>query len=640
MRKILLIGLVAVVVGVVGAAFWLSRNASHLVSAYKPQIESAAGTALGTPVSFGDISVSVFPSTKLSVSNTVIGRTETSKGIELKSLDLALRLSSLIRGVIDISALELHSPRITFVKKGGTTSIEGLPTSRPAGSDNTTSVQSAGGAERGASSSKAPLALSLERFLLDDGFLSIRDLDSKTEQTIQKIRLESAVRVDASTIILPSLDLSAILPKGIPVSATMKDLSFGLQSGDLKADLSVSILKNIIQVLPAFNSKTLAGSAAVTSPGIDLATLGPVFKEFAPALASLNFVGRVIPNLKGNFDLKKTPPAFGANGSVGLQGIGLTTQGIVVADGKGTLDLSADPGRSALRSQKLLLSVNKEPLEISVASAINQRSNQLSVDSLTVVGFGGVTKASSQLALNAPQTFTTSIDAQNLAVGKLLALLPGDGLKAISGSIPTLKASLRGTLGDTLPNSLTGTTSCIVKDGALVGTNIIGTVVKQISSLPMVPSGAIAGLDPKTKAALESKDTTVQSLSGDFTIAAGRMSTSNLSLISSYFTLAGTGTVGFDGTLDLATTIYLTPDISAALVRNAKGLSKALDSKQQLVLPLRLNGKAPNIKVIPNTEKLLGMAAEKALESGLKNLLKQDSGVGKKKGLGGFLKGL
>ena len=75
-------------------------------------------------------------------------------------------------------------------------------------------------------------------------------------------------------------------------------------------------------------------------------------------------------------------------------------------------------------------------------------------------------------------------------------------------------------------------------------------------------------------------------------------------------------------------------------MRNAKGLSNALDSKQQLVLPLKLVGKAPNIKVIPNTEKLLGMAAGKALESGLKSLLKQDSGDGKKKGLGGFLKGL
>jgi hypothetical protein len=595
---------------------------------------------LGTPVSFGDISVSVFPSAKLSVSNTVIGRTETSKGIELKSLDLALRLSSLIRGVIDISALELHSPRITFVKQAGTTSIEGLPSSRPGGSDVTSSAQGSGGAGQGASSAKAPLALSLERFLLDDGVLSIRDMDSKTEQTIQKIRLESAVQVDTSTITLPSLDLSAILPNGIPVSATVKDLSFGLQSGDLKAELSVSILKNILQVLPALNSKTLAGSAAVSSPGIDLATLGPVFKEFAPAIASLNLVGRVIPNLKGNFELQKTPPAFGADGSVGLQGFGLTTQGIAVADGRGTLALSADPGRSLLRGQKLLISVNKEPLEISVAAALNQRSNQLSVDSLTVLGFGGVTKASSQLALSAPQTFTTSIDAQNLAIAKLLALLPGEGLRAVSGSIPTLKASLRGTLGNTLANSLTGTTSFIVKDGALVGTNIIGSVVKQISSLPIISSGALTGLDPTTKAALDSKDTTVQSLSGDFTIAGGRMATSNFSLISPYFNLAGTGTVGFDGSVDLATTIYLNPDISATLVRNAKGLSKALDSKQQLVLPLKLVGKAPNIKVIPNTEKLLGMAAERALESGLKSLLKQDSGDGNKKGLGGFLKGL
>jgi hypothetical protein len=179
-----------------------------------------------------------------------------------------------------------------------------------------------------------------------------------------------------------------------------------------------------------------------------------------------------------------------------------------------------------------------------------------------------------------------------------------------------------------------------VKDGALVGTNIIGSVVKQISSLPMISSGALTGLDPTTKAALDSKDTTVQSLSGDFTIAGGRMATSNFSLISPYFNLAGTGTVGFDGSVDLATTIYLNPDISATLVRNAKGLSKALDSKQQLVLPLKLVGKAPNIKVIPNTEKLLGMAAERALESGLKSLLKQDSGDGNKKGLGGFLKGL
>lgn len=629
-KTLILLGFVLALM--TGGLVYLVRNANSLAAEYKPQLEAIASKALGTTVSFGELSVSVLPSTKIGVRNTSIGHTANSQGLELKNLELSLGLTALLRGALDIKALILHSPRITLVKQDGAVSIEGLPSQQPSGA--TTQAPKVEAAPQPLSG--APLTIALEKFLLDDGSVILKDFDAKSTKRFESLSVESSVRMGNSSIELPSLSLSGSLNGAPPVTINLTNLFFDTGSGELKArEIIVSVLKNSLQLSSEMNIKGLTGAVALSSPGLDLAALRPLLKELSPAFEELQLTGAINPKLNADFDQRRRTPAYSASGNVGLSAIGIDFGPLAIRDLKGALQLSSNPNQSTLSTTKIMGAVNGEPIELAFKVNFSAQNAQAQVESVNLLAFGGSTKAALKTGLVAPQSFSVDFDAKDLDIAKLILLAPSGKAMGLSGRLPVVRAKLSGTQGDALMNSLQGTASVALKDGALAGTNIVGGVVKQVAALPVVSPGLLEGLDPRTRAALDSKDTVIGSLSADFVIAGGGASTSNLSMTSPFFTLAGAGTARFDSTVDLSATITLSPDLSAAVVRSAKGLSKALDANQRLALPLRITGKTTALKVLPNTEKLLAIAAEKALEKGIQGLLKS-AGDGKQNPLSGL----
>jgi hypothetical protein len=65
------------------------------------------------------------------------------------------------------------------------------------------------------------------------------------------------------------------------------------------------------------------------------------------------------------------------------------------------------------------------------------------------------------------------------------------------------------------------------------------------------------------------------------------------------------GTVAADGSLNLNSTFTFSPDLSMGLVRSFKGLNRALNSAQQLVVPVVIQGKSPRLIVLPDVTKLV-----------------------------------
>ncbi|NDC37011.1 MAG: AsmA family protein [Proteobacteria bacterium] len=634
LKKILLTFCILVAL-LIAAAIYLARNANSLVARYKPELEAIASKTLGAPVSFGELSVSVLPSTTLAVTNTVLGKTAASAGVKLDRMELSLGLAKLLTGVLEIKALRVLSPKILLEKSESGTTVRGFPAAPRATSEGAPAP--AQSPPTGNASPGAPLAIALEHFSVEDGVLAVQDSSGKSIATIQKLSIESAVTIGTESLEIPSLNLSGEINGAPPFGVSATSIVYGVRSGALMAkSVTISCLENRIELVPSLNIKNLAGTISLNSSGIDLEALQPLLKTLSPQIDPMRLRGRVVPALKSSIDSISGKPTIGVNGSIRLSGLGLDSGGVSFRDLVGAVEVTSKAGIASVNSPKISGTANGEPFELAVKGSLAQPSGQLNIETLELRGFGGETKSKVQAVISSPQSFSIDIDSKEHELAKLLRLSTQGNSLGVSGVLSTVRVQVRGQPGPVLQNSLQGGVRLGLRDGALVGTNIIGNVVRQLASLPVLNPEFLSGLDPKTRAALDSKDTSIKSLTGDFVIASGVMSTSNLQLVSAFFSLNGSGRIGLDGSVDLNTSIALTPELSATIVRGSKGLSKALDGSQRLVIPLRVTGKAPALRVLPNTEKLLGMAAEKAIEKGLQGLLK-GSGEGKKNGLGGFL---
>ena len=88
-----------------------------------------------------------------------------------------------------------------------------------------------------------------------------------------------------------------------------------------------------------------------------------------------------------------------------------------------------------------------------------------------------------------------------------------------------------------------------MKDGVLPGMNVAGKVIKGLSHLPFLTGGGLYDkVGAENKSALDSPDMSIKSLTGAFHIEGGKLHTSNLVVVSSFYTLDANGTVGFDQT--------------------------------------------------------------------------------------------
>lgn len=640
MKKLILVFLI-LLIAIAGLLGYLAYNANNLLAKFTPQIEELASSTISAPVRLSELSVSVIPTPKIKIGNATVGGGSDGAGLSLKNLSLALNPWSLLKGKLEVSELLISGPQIATHRRNSVFYIEGLNKSQSSSSIGTpsgSSVAASNDTTKGGSSI-APIAIALRRFVVEDGVLTLTDHDQKKSYVINDIEIDGGLGISSDKITIPYLEVGAELPGKLPLQLSAQELAVNPQSGDVSSkSIKVQYLGNSIDISPNINIKTNAGTVVIAGSGINLASLTPVFKEFAPGLLPLQMTGQVRPDIKTQFNLSATPPLYSSSGKMGLEGLGMNIGGTVLAGINGGVALNVDQRTKAIRTENLSLLANGEKLTLSVAAEMNTASQESKISSLRINGLGGTIAGGARVSLALNQRFASQLQAQKLDLNKLLSLLPQKPTFNITGELSTLTSSMEGQLSGDIKRSLRGKVGINLRNGALAGTNIAGTVIKQLTTLPFFPPSVYQGLAPETKAALDGKDTRIDSMSGNFQVADGIVRTSDLVIINPLFRMEGSGQASLDGALDFNSTIIFTPDFSAMLVRSAKDISKVLDEQKRLVVPLRITGKAGSITVLPNTQKIGELAAKKALEKGLEQLLKGGGKEGeKKKGLGGLL---
>jgi hypothetical protein len=224
--------------------------------------------------------------------------------------------------------------------------------------------------------------------------------------------------------------------------------------------------------------------------------------------------------------------------------------------------------------------------------------------------------------------------ATTLDVGMILGALNPAVPSPFAGTLSSLNLNINTSLKTDPAGALGGKGALKMVNGKLLGSNLAGDVIQQLSTLPFFPKDFMNSLSPSDKEALAKKETEIKQLSASFIIGNKKINTNDFIMESSLFSLTAAGQVGFDADMNLRCKMILNKTLSAVIVAKVKELKTTLSPQGQVTLEVTIKGKAPALTVTPDMGNLLkaGLAgaASKFLgggkdgkgAQGLKGLLK------------------
>lgn len=194
---------------------------------------------------------------------------------------------------------------------------------------------------------------------------------------------------------------------------------------------------------------------------------------------------------------------------------------------------------------------------------------------------------------------------RDLSVGKLA--------KAASPQAPRLEGRLAldfqgrasGLEAQRLTQSLAGQGRLALKDGVLVNSNLLRTIVEKISKIPGVGESAISRIPPQYLAKVNEPSTILRPFEMPFAVQQGRVFFEQMAVPTEMFLIAGSGSVGFDRSLALQAAIVLDPGFSKALQIAAPPTQYLADANGQIAIQAAIEGTPPAVSVRPNLDAAL-----------------------------------
>lgn len=164
--------------------------------------------------------------------------------------------------------------------------------------------------------------------------------------------------------------------------------------------------------------------------------------------------------------------------------------------------------------------------------------------------YGGTWSQSGSVTLAEPPHYDMTAQADGIACEMLLTAVTGErpdfGCERLNANLAVHGAW---TGAESVVGNAVGSGHVELRGGTIPASSIVGAVWRAF-----VPVLHISGA-PRTIGAA----TRVDHLTQSFALSAGRMQTSDLSLVTDDYLLTGAGSVGLDGTLDLNTEVAMTP---------------------------------------------------------------------------------
>ncbi len=632
MKKILVL-LALVLVIILGIFVYAAANANSLIAKYKPDIEAQASKALGTKVTLGKLETSVFPGVKVRIGELILGDKAKEEGFTLRDLIVSVKLLPLLSGALEVQRLSIEKPTVVFIKDSSGISIAGLPRKSSDTSGTPPPPPTASSSAATPPTLPASLSFKLDEFELSDATVTLNDKVAKKEYTVSNLTVLTSVNFQDNLAALPSFLVKASLLGKAPLSVKGENITFSLKEGVLNAPLiEIDLLGNKIGVAATANTITGNAKAQLASKGINLQSFDPLF-DVAPDLRQLALKGDIL------FDISaEIGKLLNASGTVTLAKIGATAAGIPVSDLDGTIRVSASSSEMSAASKDISLSLNGSPVTVAFNSVLEGTSNAV-LKELTIKAFNGEIVANASADLGSSQRFSSEAHILELDIGAALSAVKPALSGMVTGTLESLSVRTEGTLGAALIPSLSGQGSVAVKKCTLRGVNLANEVLKGVTKLPFLAGSLRSIVPPSLEGTLNAENTAIESLTSTFTLGGGGLTTPDLKMLSTIFSLEAKGRVGMDSSLDLNSAIAFSKEFSAALAERNNNISKMYDEQERLTIPLVIKGTPPKVLILPDVERLVELAAKQAVKQKaneiIDNVLSGKSGG--KKGIGKLL---
>jgi hypothetical protein len=549
--KIFLVS-IAVLIGVLAIAAIIFIKTFD-VNRYKAQIISQAGKALSRQVDFqrASLGISLSQGISLKVADLAVSEDPAfgpGNFLEVKNISIGVDvLGYLTQKKISVTGVIIDSPKITVIRlKDGSINVQ-------------TIAKPAQAAKEPVKADPAAVAAAIPAFLVS----SIKAVNGAV--TYIDRSFEPPLRLDVVDLISTVSRVSLTAPFPFAVEA------------------NVLASKRNIRIEGKAGFDLATGEITVT--GLKGATeLAEIMMSKVPAAFPMT-KGAVLPSsLKGGLSLTMDKL------TAGPQGLGALSADGELADGAMQFKELASP------VQNIVASVNISDKRISLVKASAGMG-------------GGLVNATGAIEdYLAKQEYGLNADIKDLKLEELLA--QDKSPVKIEGIVAgTIKIKGSGFSPEALKTTLSGDGNFSVVQARLKDLNVLRTVLDKISVIPGLSQKIEAGLPDKYKQKLDSKDTVLSDIKLPMTIENGKIILNDVNISADEFIFKGSGEAALDGAYSLEGSFLIPQELSAAMISSVSQLQYLLNGENQIYIPLRISGKAPEMKfkVDPQyiTQKLL-----------------------------------
>ncbi len=639
MKKLLIAGAILVML-VAGVLVLAVVNANAIAQRYKPDMERLASDALGSTVTLGAISVSVFPTARFVVDEVTLE--SEGETLTLANLTLKIALLPLLQRNLNVQTLEIDSPNITVYLEPEGLFIAGLPrtpSAAPEPAPGSSETSSPPDDTPSPESAEMPIDVSLDNLALRNATITIIDAVAEAEYIISNLDITAALGLDDNVVTLTKMNGGATILSDTDIEFTGSNVTYALAGGAIAIETATAkALGNTFNLSGGIDPADAGKSLRLTSERVDLASLAPIYDVFAPGLNDLGLQGAA----KSDFSLSwKDDGTYSADGSVDVTGAQATVADITLASIGGTIRIEANEKQMSFATDDTQGMLGESPIRMKVSSSIDDKNAGL--ETLTIEAFDGTAGLNTQIQLDGDMPFSSELTVKDMQFEPLVvAILPETPMN-ITGTLTSVDGTVTGTFNEDLMPSIAGNIGMALSDGLIKEVNLGKKVLGAVTEIPFLSGTLLQAVPGPLLTFLEKDHTVLESVTANFAIAEETLTTDDLQVVSDFFTLEAVGTIAFDTELDLESTIYFTPEFSAGMVSATSQLSVLLDENGRLAFPVNISGVPPELAVFPDVSKLLeaavkGTIREKAGEV-LDDLLGGNEETGGEK-KGGLLKRL
>ncbi len=646
MRRWLLLGAAVVVVGATAIAYALTRLDDYL-TAHRGELALWASQAIGRPVAFADIGVSLRGGGSARVTDLRIADDPRFGGdfLSASSAVVSISLFDMAHGRLHIRSVVLDTPTLTLARDAIGWNIDSLGSLRAVDTPAGAGAPPASGPTAGRPPAADTPMFSIASIALRNGTMTVADRSrqppttltvAQVDVTLKQAAPRDAIHVDGSAALFGSTDRNATLAgtitPGTPAAA------------DLRAQWKPVPLAGLAPVVPVLTdfgvdgavggdlrfvgplsdpNGQLASWLAGLTGAIDLRGLAVAIPAIATRVTDLSGTLRFTPSA---IDLAETtarlgeaPVAVGcrlAPPAAGVAQCRLTAGSIDLRPlnfGDGTVhELTVEATLRPLDTNPLLrATVQVSDGQVRDATfrqldaAVTLQGGTLEVERASLQAFGGNAQASGRCtgASGPAPECAAQLAVQGAQIATMLAGLRSAAAHRVDGQVDAdLHVTTSGRDAAALRRSIRGTGSVRVTNGVVQGVNLAQRVL-----------GAVPGVDKLLRSSgraatlLGSGATRFDHLTATLHLADERVASNDVALSSEDFSVNATGSAGFAGDLSAHGVFRGSAPLVDDLADGVPWIGKLVAGTKGIVtIPFSVGGTLENPRVDPDLTSVPG----------------------------------